>query len=438
MGERDEPAFTLHAFASPTAAGRPIDTSLEVIRRVTMGPRRWFSGSRGIPLATMARIPVYVAPSWLFVAAILLFSYATLLQYRVSDLPLAAAYLLSAVTIGLVFGSVLLHELAHALLARRFGVPVGAVTLWMLGGYTEMRRELPTPRGEFVVAAAGPVTSALLGGAAAIGATTGVGPLWLTELWGHVALTNFTIAVFNALPGLPLDGGAMVRAVMWASTGNQLRATVTAARAGQAVAVIMLGFALGLLYSEVAINAGLLVVTFVVPFFLWAAASHTVRRSHITERIQRLCARDLATAAALVPSGMPLATALDAAERTPSRTIVVRDENALLGIVPDAVIAATPVSRRAHVDVGQLARAMEHTTVVPAQATGEQLLELLTSDPAVSAYVITENADLSAASFVGVMTERDFAHAAEPPWRLSSAIGELTWVMKPDAKSTGS
>ncbi len=436
MGKREEPALTLQAFASPIAAGRPIDAPLEVIRRVTTGPRQWFSGSRGIRMATMARIPVYVAPSWIFVAAILLFSYASMLQYRVADLAIAPAYLLATVAVGLVFGSVLLHELAHALLARRYGVPVEAVTLWMLGGYTEMRRELPTPRGEFLVAAAGPVTSAILGGIGAMGAAASVGPPWLAEICGYVAFANFIIAVFNALPGLPLDGGVMVRAVMWACTGNQLRATVAAARAGQTVAVILLGFALGLLYTDIGINAGVLVVAFVVPFFLWAAASYTVRRSHITQRIRRLSARDLATSAALVPPGTSLAHALRAAEDTASGVIVVGDEKVLLGVVPGAAVAATPASRRDHINVGQLARAIDHTVVVPAQATGEQMLELLTSDSSVGGYVVTEAAELSTTAFVGVLNERDFAHAAEPPWRLRSAIGELTWLMKPGAKGS--
>jgi Zn-dependent protease len=436
MGESEKQWVTLHAFASPAAAGRPIDTSLEVIRRVTTDTRRWFSGSRGFRMATIARIPVYVTTSWLFVAVILLFSYATLLQYRVADLPLALVYLLAAVSVGLVLGSVLLHELAHAALARCFGVPVDAVTLWMLGGYTQMRRKLPTPRAEFLVAAAGPVTSALLAGIGATGAALDVGPPWLAQLCGYLALTNFMISVFNALPGLPLDGGAMVRAVLWACTGNQLRATVAAARSGQVVAVVLLGFALGLLYSDVGVNAGMLVVTFVVPFFLWASASHAVRRSHITARIQRLSARDLATSAALVSSGTSLADALRAAENTTSGTIVVRDEKMLLGVVPEAVVTATPACRHDHLTVAALTRSIDHTAVLPAQATGEQLLELLTSDSGVTVYVVTEGSELSADAFVGVLSERGFAHAAEPPWQLRSAIGKLARLMKPTVKKS--
>ena len=144
----------------------------------------------------------------------------------------------------LLYASVVAHELSHSLVAKRFGLPVNRITLHILGGVSEIGEEPPTPRREFAVAAAGPALSLVVGGVA-YALYQALEPY--TVVWVLVqalAYANLLVGVFNLLPGLPLDGGRILRAIVWAVTGNPIAATRVAARAGQGLAgLLMLGCA---------------------------------------------------------------------------------------------------------------------------------------------------------------------------------------------------
>jgi Zn-dependent protease len=143
----------------------------------------------------------------------------------------------------LTLASLLAHELAHAAVARRNGVPVGSITLWMLGGVSELREEPPNPRAELWIAAAGPLSSlaaaAVFLGAAAGGAALGGALIGAPLAW--LAVMNAFLAVFNALPGAPLDGGRILRALLWRRYGDRARAGRAAARAGRVLGYVIAG-----------------------------------------------------------------------------------------------------------------------------------------------------------------------------------------------------
>src|SRR5262249_28822079 len=136
--------------------------------------------------------------------------------------------------------SVLLHEIGHAVVARHYGIPVRAITLEVLGGYTEMESDSPHARADLAVSTIGPIVSAVLG----------VGPLAasialpketvISQLAFQLAWSNLAVAIFNALPGLPLDGGRALRAVVWGITGNKHMGTTVAAWSGRVLAVGLL------------------------------------------------------------------------------------------------------------------------------------------------------------------------------------------------------
>jgi Zn-dependent protease len=144
------------------------------------------------------------------------------------------------------FGSILFHELAHALAARRYGVQTDGIELWLLGGMARLNSDSPSPKADGLIAGAGPLSSTLLG-AAAIGAAVG---LEAVDAWplaaamvGWLGIVNVIIALFNLLPGAPLDGGRILRAVRWARHGDRTRATHEAAQAGQVLgwAIVIIG-----------------------------------------------------------------------------------------------------------------------------------------------------------------------------------------------------
>jgi len=174
--------------------------------------------------------------------------------------------------------SLLAHELGHALVARRRGVHTQEITLWMLGGVAKLTTEPSSPADELAISAAGPAVSIGLGGAglgvaAALGAFSA--PEAIIVLAWILAFTNLMLGVFNLLPGLPLDGGRILRAWQWKRHGDRERATLTAARGGRIVggALMLVG-----LWSFVSTGAGLW--TMFVGFFLWSNARVETARIH--------------------------------------------------------------------------------------------------------------------------------------------------------------
>jgi Zn-dependent protease/CBS domain-containing protein len=201
-------------------------------------------------LGRIAGVSVGVNWSLLAVAGLITFGLAggryPLEAAGYSDGAYAAAGLVTAV---LFLGSVLLHELSHALVARREGLQVEGISLWLLGGVTRIEGEAASPGAEVRISGSGPLTSFLLGGVflgfAALADTVGVADLAVAvSAW--LGMINVLLAVFNVLPGAPLDGGRLVHAFVWWRNGDRLRATVAASRAGRVLgfSLIALGVAL--------------------------------------------------------------------------------------------------------------------------------------------------------------------------------------------------
>jgi Zn-dependent protease len=164
-----------------------------------------------------------------------------------------AAYWIAAGSgVVLFFGSILIHELAHAWTARRYGVRTEGIELWLLGGMARLDNDAPSPRADGLIAVAGPATSLVVGGAlvgAAFGLDAlGVAPL-AVALAGWLGIVNLIIAVFNLLPGAPLDGGRILRAVRWAQHGDRYRASRDAAQVGQVLGWLVVIIGMWILFN---------------------------------------------------------------------------------------------------------------------------------------------------------------------------------------------
>lgn len=169
-------------------------------------------------------IPVYVSPTWLIVAAFITYSFQSVVAYWLPDLSIPITYVVAFVFAVLLYVSVLLHELAHCVVARMYGLPVRRITLYLLGGVSEIEREPETPGREFMVAFAGALLSlglAGLGFAASRVIDPGTIPgILVFQLW----VANLIVGIFNLLPGLPLDGGGCSAPASGRSPASPVRA----------------------------------------------------------------------------------------------------------------------------------------------------------------------------------------------------------------------
>ncbi|MFC4564643.1 site-2 protease family protein [Nocardiopsis mangrovi] len=334
-------------------------------------------------------IPIYVTPSWLIIAVII-----TVLYQPVVDRTLhlgASSYLVAFAFAVLLYASVLIHELAHSVVARMYGLPVRRITLYMLGGVSEIEREAPTPGREFWIAFSGPLLSLVLAGLGFV-AYLFVDPLTIAgvliwQLWA----ANLVVGVFNLLPGLPLDGGRLVRAAVWKLTRRPGAGTVVAAWGGRllAAAVVLLpvvyAWSLGLTPSLFAVLWGVLLGS-----FIWMGAGSALRAARIRERIPGLRARSLARAAVTVPADTSVAEADRRMGDAGARAVVIADSAGTpVSIVSDTAARAVPEHRRPWVPVTSVARAITAGAVVPADLDGEELLDALRSHP-VAEYLVVE------------------------------------------------
>ena len=194
----------------------------------------------GWQLLKIGGIPLRIQPSWLF--AVVLFTVIFQSDYAASaEVDVGRSWGLGLLTTLLLFTSVLLHELGHALMALREGVKVLSITLFHLGGIARVERECPTPLGNLRIAAAGPLVSLLLALVMFLGAgaLSPEQPL-LSTLLTQVASLNLVLGLFNLLPGLPLDGGLILKALVWKISGSRERGVQVASASGRALSILMI------------------------------------------------------------------------------------------------------------------------------------------------------------------------------------------------------
>ncbi|MER5320268.1 site-2 protease family protein [Streptosporangium roseum] len=346
--------------------------------------------SPGLRMGRPFGIPVYVSPTWFIVAAFITFTYQPIVTGRLPELSVPVTYLVSFVFAVLLYVSVLLHELAHCVVARMYGLPVRRITLYLLGGVSEIEREPETPGREFMVAFAGPLLSlglAAIGFAASLVIDPGTVLGVLTfQLW----FANLIVGVFNLLPGLPLDGGRMLRAGVWKATRNPGSGTIAAAWVGRVLAVVMVAVPVGLALMSGQAPGWELIWSVLLASFIWFGATQALRGARVRARIPQVNARALARRAIAVTGDVPLAEALRrAAEAQAGAMVVVDHEGRPTGIVNEVAVEATPENRRPWVTAGSLARGLEPSLVLAADLSGESLIDAMREAPA-GEYLLVE------------------------------------------------
>ncbi len=253
----------------------------------------------GIRLGTVAGIPIVLDFSF-FISLVLI---TVLLGTRVfpnmvepepSD---ATAWGLAAVAAVIFFTSLLLHELAHSVVARMYGMHVANITLFLLGGVSQITQDSKRPSQEFLIAFVGPLTSAILGGAfIGLYVAVGGGDTPLAALLAWLAIVNIALALFNMIPGFPLDGGRVFRALLWALTGSRSRATRWSSRVGQGVGGLLAIYGLiSFLNIDIGLETGGVggIWLVFVGGFLYNAASQSLRSAQAEDRLAGVVVRDV-------------------------------------------------------------------------------------------------------------------------------------------------
>lgn len=332
---------------------------------------------------------VLVRSSWLLVALLIAFLLAPRVEQVHPGLG-ALKYVAGVAFAVLLYLSVLLHEMAHALMAQRYGLGVRSISLHFLGGATEIDSEARTPGQEFKVAVVGPLTSIAVGLLALALLTVTPDGLLRLAVEG-LAGANLVVGVLNLVPGLPLDGGRVLRALVWKVTNNMHRGTIVAAWGGRVAAVLVLCWPL---FARVALDITPDVFDYlmavIIASFLWTGATGSMVSARVRRRLPALKARPLARRVIAVPDETPITEAVRRAQEVGAGAIVVHaGDDRLSGVVNETALLATPEERRAWVPVSSVSRTIEDGMVLGVDIAGEDLIRAMSSTPA-EEYVLVE------------------------------------------------
>ncbi|MBU7585937.1 MAG: site-2 protease family protein [Nostoc sp. TH1S01] len=345
-----------------------------------------------IRVGNLFGIPFYIHPSWFLVLGLVTWSYSSGLLAQFPQLSGGLALLLGLMTALLLFASVVAHELGHSFVALRQGIDVKSITLFIFGGLANLEKESKTPAGAFWIAIAGPLVSLLLCGiVTVIGLTTSVsGPL--AAILGVLATVNLALALFNLIPGLPLDGGNVLKALVWKITGNPYKGVTFASRVGQ-------------VFGWVAIASGILPLVFfgsaanfwnlLIGFFLLQNAGNAAQFARVQAKLDGLTAADIVTTdSPIISANLTLREFGDEQilhKQDWKRFLVTDDAGQLVGAVTLDDLRNIPTTLWTETQVKEIMRPVAASTTVKSDQPLLEVIQLLEQQKLSALAVIREN-----------------------------------------------
>ncbi|HEX2141821.1 MAG TPA: site-2 protease family protein, partial [Candidatus Limnocylindria bacterium] len=291
-------------------------------------------GRGSFSIGSIAGIRIALHPSWLVIAFLVTYSLA------VGDLPdrfplwePALYWAVAAGVAALFFASVLAHELSHALVARRFDIKVSDITLFVFGGAASLEGDARTPRQEALIAFAGPLCSLLIGGAL-YGVDVLVGQPQVAALVAWLAFINLSLGIFNLFPGFPMDGGRLLRALLWKVRGDQFSATRSAAMVGRGFGYLLIAGGVFIAFQTGGLFSGIWLA--LIGWFITTAAEATVAQVSVQRTLRGVRVRDVMEPepASVSPNEPVVELVNERLMRGDGRSFLVRhDDGGLAGIV---------------------------------------------------------------------------------------------------------
>jgi Zn-dependent protease len=360
----------------------------------------------GIPAGRIFGVPLVISPWWIVIVVFGVLVIPAALREHVTGLGNAQSVFAAIGLIGLVYGAILVHEASHVLVAKAMGLRVGRVVLNLFGAQSEILDEPKTPGSAYLIASVGPLTSVLLAGVGAgIAGAFDTDSIWWVLAWSF-AWINGIVSAFNLLPGLPLDGGQILRSTIWHFTRDKLRAQLIAGQVGQGVAYAIIVVALvapGLISSDRTFGAFYLMF---LAFMIWSNASIAITQARAGTALPKLSLAAMLRPALTVEAQLPLAEAVRRARAIGARALVVVDgRDRWSGIVSESAVQATPVERQPWMSVSDLARPVESGLVLSPTLNGEALMNAIQKTPA-SEYLVADSDGLR-----GVLVRADLVAA---------------------------
>ncbi|GAB4537587.1 MAG: site-2 protease family protein [Pleurocapsa sp.] len=342
-----------------------------------------------IRIGNLFGIPFYINPSWFFVLGLVTLSYGGNLA-NFPELTGALPWILGFIAALLLFASVLAHELGHSFVAIAQGIPVKSITLFIFGGLATLEKESETPLQALLVAIAGPLVSVLLFGIFALISVTVPLSAPLEAILNLLASINLILALFNLIPGLPLDGGNVLKSIVWQITGNPNKGVIFAGRVGQAIG--WLGIIIGGL-AVFGLSPIGSVWTLLIGWFLLQNAGFAAQSATVQDKLDSYTAED-----AIIPNSPIVMANLSIREFVNDYVIgkdrwkkflVTDEERQLIGAIATEDLKQIPTSQWNDTYIREIIQLVENLKTVPADLSLLEVVKIIETEKQSELVVVT-------------------------------------------------
>lgn len=362
--------------------------------------------SPGIKLGRIGGVPVYLSSSWFIITAVITFSVGMQLA-RGGVIPPLNAYLMGLSCAVAIAVAVLIHEVAHAMTARAFKWPDAHIVLTLMGGHTQFGSFKAKPGASLWVALSGPLSNFVLAGLGWLvmeNIQLGVYPNLLLDFFVYA---NLLLGAFNALPGLPLDGGRLVESIVWKATGSQFKGTIASCWVGRIIAVgivfyfVLLPFLRGQQPQIITVVVGIMVA-----MFMWQATTQLIGHSKMMLNLPTVIASDLMSPASAMVSHAMVSDVLSRKAARGGEIILVDPKGMPVGVIDAQALAKVDPRQGGNVPALAVSRALGQGAIVAEESDGRALIDYLASVESVEYAVISASGHI-----VGLLHQREIIKA---------------------------